>query len=461
MNAKLQQVTKQSASLAQRVRRPLQEFAEAEASGGIVLLLCIVAALLWANSPFASSYTGFWDTKLGLSFGSFELSKSLLHWIDDGLMAIFFFYIGLEIKREVLVGELSSPRQAVLPLVAALGGMLVPAAIYTIFNFGKPGASGWGIPMATDIAFSLGVLALLSRYASLSVKVFLIALAIVDDIGAVLVIALFYSTSIQGMWLLLAAAFLLALILINWAGVRQSLIYVLLGIGLWYAVLQSGVHATIAGVLLAATIPSRATLRTDDFMTRVRELLHELERMASTDKYRTAMSKEKQETMKALEATQKEAEGPLYRMEHALQPWIAFAVMPLFALANAGVTLDLGLLTSIVQPVGLGIVLGLVLGKQLGVFLATWLAVKMGLAALPEGFTWRQVYGVGWLAGIGFTMSLFIATLAFQDAQLLLTAKESILLASLLAGLGSWIIFRLVVSAQGTESVSRKEPKIE
>jgi NhaA family Na+:H+ antiporter len=223
--------------------------------------------------------------------------------------------------------------------------------------------------------------------------------------------------------------------------------------------LQSGVHATIAGVLLAATIPSRATLRTDDFMTGVRELLHELERRASADKYRTTMSKEKQETMKALEATQKEAEAPLYRLEHALQPWIAFAVMPLFALANAGVRLDLGLLTSIVQPVGLGIVLGLVLGKQIGIFLATWLAVKTGLAALPEGLTWPQVYGVGWLAGIGFTMSLFIATLAFQDAQLLLTAKESILLASLLAGLGSWIVFRLVVSAQETERVRRKEPE--
>lgn len=429
---------------AERLLHPFQEFMRNEASGGILLLFCTAAALLWANSPLAESYESLWQIKLTIGAGGFVLSKSLFLGINDGLMAIFFFVVGLEIKREVQVGELATFRQAILPIAAAIGGMAVPALIYAALNRDGPGASGWGIPMATDIAFALGVMALLRKRAPLPLKVFLTALAIVDDIGAVLVIALFYTAEIAWGSLAVAAGFLALLVIVNRLGVRHPLAYTLLGIGLWVAFLKSGVHATVAGVLLAMTIPSRARIDSREFVENSRELLNDFERAGGGE---SEVGETRQAALQALEKTVQYAEAPLQRMEHALHPWVAFFIMPVFALANAGVTLDDGLASSLTHPVSLGIALGLVLGKQIGITLFVWLAVKSKLAALPGGVTWIQIYGASWLAGIGFTMSLFIADLAFGPTPPLSIAKVGVLTASLIAGVAGYGILRSVRSA--------------
>ncbi len=424
-----------------RLLRPFQEFATVSASSGILLLACTVAALAWANSPWSESYAGLWQTKLTAGFGSFALSKPLILWINDGLMAVFFFVVGLEIKREMLVGELSSVKQAALPMAGALGGMIVPALIYTAFNAGGEGARGWGIPMATDIAFALGALALLGDRVPLSLKVYLTALAIVDDIGAVLVIAVFYTSAIW--WASLAAGFLLLAIMIgaNLAGFRHPLVYILLGIAVWIAFLKSGVHATVAGVLMAMTIPSRSRIDAPEFLEYGRGALNEFERAAESNK-ELLTNQDQQAAIHLLENACELAATPLQRMEHGLHPWVTFFIMPVFALANAGVTLDGRLASLLLTPVSLGVIAGLVLGKQIGITLFSWLAVRAGFAALPEQVTWRQIYGVAWLAGIGFTMSLFIANLAFGDSAFLSEAKLGILAASLIAGVTGWFLLR-------------------
>lgn len=386
----------------QRLVRPFQEFADLEASGGILLIGCTVAALVWANSPFAGSYFHFWH--MDLTFGRIGglLAKPLHFWINDGLMALFFLLVGLEIKREILVGELASFQRAVLPIAAALGGMIVPAAFYLLFNHGGPGAAGWGIPMATDIAFALGVLALLGSRVPTSLKVFLAALAIADDIGAVLVIAFFYTERISWISLGVGGVFFVALLAANRAGVRHLLIYAILGLGLWVAFLQSGIHATVAGVLLAMTIPAR-------------------QRTASR-------------------AVLTSNESPMLRLEHALIPWNRYLIMPVFALANAGVALGGGAGRSVVAPVSLGVIFGLVIGKPIGIVLFSWLATRTRLAAMLDGIGWRQIVGVGMLGGIGFTMSLFIANLAFGDGPALETAKVGILVASVVSGIAGAIV---------------------
>jgi len=357
-------------------------------------------------------------------------------------MAMFFFFVGLEIKREILVGELSSPRQAALPIVAALGGMIVPAILYLVLNAGKPGASGWGIPMATDIAFTLGVLALLGKRVPIALKVFLTSVAIVDDIGAVLVIAFFYTSQIYWSNLIVGAGFLIALILANRAGIRHPLVYASLGIGgLWLAFLMSGVHATIAGVLSAMTIPASTRIGREEFLEKSRYILKEFEG-ASVNEKSVLTSRQQRRAAEALEKASELVQTPLQRLEHDLHPWVIFGIMPLFALANAGVSLDGNLTQVLINPVTLGIVFGLVFGKQIGITLFSWLAVRSGIATLPVGVNWWQVYGVGWLAGIGFTMSLFIAGLAFRDIALLSLAKLGILTASLIAGVVGWIILR-------------------
>ncbi len=421
-----------------RIVRPFQEFVKLEASGGILLLACTVLALAWANSPWGKSYVDLWHTQATIGIGGFILSKDLLHWINDGLMVVFFFVVGLEIKREVLAGELASAKKAALPIAAALGGMIVPAAIYSIFNAGGAGAMGWGIPMATDIAFALGALTLLGNRVPLALKVFLTALAIVDDIGAVLVIALFYTTQISWLWLFIGGIILLALIVANQVGVRSLLFYTLLGIGLWLAFLQSGIHTTIAGVLLAMTIPARARIHRDAFLERSRALLSEFEQ-ASGHSENILTNPVQQAALQELETACEQTETPLQRFEHALHPWVTFTIMPIFALANAGVTFAGDVSVMLIHPVSIGVAAGLVLGKQLGITLFTWLAVKSRLAVLPNGITWKQIYGVGWLGGIGFTMSLFIATLAFDGSELLTAAKLGILTASLLAGIVGWM----------------------
>lgn len=415
-----------------------------EAAGGILLLLCTATAMAWANSPLSASYNNLWQIKLTFGIGSFILSKSLFLWINDGLMAIFFFVVGLEIKREVLAGELASFRRAALPIAAAMGGMAAPALIYFTFNRSGPGASGWGIPMATDIAFALGVLALLGKRVPLPLRVFLTALAIVDDIGAVLVIALFYTAEIAWSSLIIAAGFLIVLIIVNRLGVRHPLIYALLGLGLWVAFLTSGVHATVAGVLLAMTIPSKSRINSREFVGKSRELLDNFERAHGSE---LDVNETQQTVVQALEKITQYAEAPLQRMEHALHPWVTFFIMPVFALANAGVALDNGLASSLTHPISLGIALGLVLGKQIGITFFVWLAVKSRLATLPAGVTWMQIYGASWLAGIGFTMSLFIADLAFGATPPLSIAKVGVLAASLVAGAGGYVILRNVKPA--------------
>ncbi|HEX2181334.1 MAG TPA: Na+/H+ antiporter NhaA [Rubrobacteraceae bacterium] len=429
---------------AERIVRPFQDFAQKQSSGGILLIAAAVSALAWANSPWAESYAALWHTKLTIGVGDFSISKDLTHWINDGLMAIFFLVVGLEIKRELLVGELSSVRGAALPVAAALGGAVVPALIYLALNAGTEGAAGWGIPMATDIAFALGVLALLGGRAPVGLKVFLTALAIVDDIVAVLVIALFYTSDVSWGALAIGGLFFAALVAANLLGVGRTLVYAVLGVGLWSCFLLSGIHATVAGVLLALTVPASSFINPGAFLERGRYILDRFEEAGEKGE-NVLSNEERQAALHALNHATYRLEPPLHELEHALHPWVAFAVVPLFALANAGVPLGGTIAGALTNPVVLGIVLGLVIGKQLGVTLFAWLAVKSGAAELPAGIGWRHVYGASWLAGIGFTMSLFITDLAFSDAALVEAAKLGILAASLLAGVAGWTILRATV----------------
>jgi len=407
-----------------------------------MLLICTVVALAWANSPWAGSYHRLWEIPLTVGVGSRVLTLSLHHWINDGLMAVFFFLVGLEIKREMLVGELASLRHAALPIAGAIGGMLLPAAIYAAFNATGPGAAGWGIPMATDIAFAVGVLALLGPRVPLSLKVFLVALAIVDDIGAVMVIAFFYTSTISWAAIGTAAAVLAVLSACNAAGVRRPSVYSLLGVLLWAAVLASGVHATIAGVLLAMTVPSSTRINEDEFLRRGRAILDDFER-ACSPATTVLTNADQQHAIHEMEIAGEQAQAPLLRIEQKLHGVVAFGIMPLFALANAGVHFGADLFGTLSIPVTLGIVLGLVIGKPLGITLIAWLATRLGAAALPSGIRWRALHGVSWLGGIGFTMSLFIAGLAFRSSPALLdSAKVGILAASLAAGLVGWIMLR-------------------
>ena len=377
---------------------PFQQFFKQEASSGIVLLTFAVMAMGLANSPWAAAYEEILHWKLSVGMGDFQLSMSLLHWINDGLMAVFFFVIGMEIKREFLFGELKSPSSTLLPIAAAVGGMVVPALLYTAFNIGKPTISGWGVSMATDIAFSLGVLAFAAPRAPRAVVVFLTALAIVDDLGGILVIALFYSSDLHGPSLLAGAAVLLALFWLSRRNVQSVLLYLIGGGLLWYAFLQGGIHPTIAGVLLGFSIP------------------------AGTE--------------------ETHGESLLRKLEHRLTPWSAFFVMPVFALSNAGIAIDGGSVGNLLTPVGLGIMAGLFLGKPLGIFLSVYGLIRFRVAALPAGVRTAHFLGAGMLGGIGFTMSLFIAALAFTDGQVLMTAKTAIVAASVLSGLAGTAMFK-------------------
>jgi NhaA family Na+:H+ antiporter len=440
-----------------QVRFLFQQFTRLQASGGILLLLATVLALLWANSPWSDGYFGLWETYLSISLGGFTLKESLLHWVNDGLMVIFFFVVGLEIKREILVGELASLRRAALPLMAAIGGMLLPALIYFAFNAGGVGQDGWGIPMATDIAFMLGLLTILGSRVPISLKVFFTALAIADDLGAVLVIALFYSGEIVWVALAIAAVFLLALVLLNRLGVRRPLPYALLGIGLWLAFLESGIHPTIAGVLLALTIPARTEVETEAYMAQCTAALGGLGGDAPGHE-EAGSSRQQQAAAQTLEVIAERIQSPLQRLERSLNPWVAYLIVPIFAFANAGVDLRGNLLAALTSHIGLGIIFGLVLGKSLGITLFSWIAVKLGLADLPFGVTWRQLFGASWLAGIGFTMSLFIASSAFATPELLAAAKIAILAASTLAAAVGFAFMALVSPVQEGTSEMEAAP---
>ena len=439
------------------ILRPFQEFARRSTAGGILLLASAIIALLWANSPWGHLYEQLWHTEIAIVLGGFHLEEDLLHWINDGLMAIFFLFVGLEIKREVLIGELASVRRAALPLVAAAGGMLVPAGLYIAVNGGTEGARGWGIPMATDIAFALGIMALLGRRVPLSLKVFLVALAIVDDIGAVLVIAIFYTSELSWMHLAVGAGCLMVLLGANRAGFRHPLPYIVLGLGLWVAFLESGVHATVAGVLLALTIPSSIRMNTRDFLTQGRAFLDSFER-AGVSVQKRHMQDGHRAAVYALESACEYVESPMQRLEHALYPWVTYLIMPVFGLANAGVVLSGDLGAAVTHSVSLGVIVGLVVGKQVGITLFSWLAIRLGVASLPRGVSWRQLYGVAWLGGIGFTMSIFIANLAFGGTALLPIAKIGILLASLTAGTVGWFILAFTKTASLTHEAPATVP---
>jgi NhaA family Na+:H+ antiporter len=429
-------------AFAARVLRPFQQFVRTESASGVVLLACTAAALAWANSPWSESYFHLWERTFTVGFEGLALTKTLHHWINDGLMVVFFFLVGLEIKRELLVGELASPRRAALPIAGAVGGMLVPAALFAALNAGGPGAKGWGIPMATDIAFAIGVLALLGPRVPTALKVFLTALAIVDDMGAVLVIALFYTADISLASLGAAGLVLALLVLCNASGVRHAAVYAVLGVLLWLAVLKSGIHATIAGVLLAMTIPARTRIDEDEFLARGQEALDEFRAASDPVLSSVLTNPRQQEALHRLERHVDEVQAPLLTMEHAHHGIVAFGIMPLFAFANSGVRVTPELLGSLAWSVVLGVLLGLVVGKPLGITLASWLAARARLATVPAGVRWSALHAVSWLGGIGFTMSLFVADLAYGAGPLLDSAKIGILAASLLAGAVGWVLLR-------------------
>ncbi|MGE5429528.1 MAG: Na+/H+ antiporter NhaA [Syntrophomonadaceae bacterium] len=425
-----------------RILQPFQEFIQTETFSGILLLFFTALALIWTNTSLKDSYFNLWHTKISLGFGSFLLQEPLHFWINDGLMAIFFFMVGLEIKREILAGELSSPRLAALPVIAAAGGMLFPALIYLSINLGTPAVQGWGIPTATDIAFALGIMSLVGKKVPLGLKVFLAALAIADDMGAVIIIAIFYSAGISIMWLTIAGAFFALQMLMNRLNVNRNTVYAILGIGLWFALWKTGIHPTIAGVLSAIAIPARTKTPDVDFSDTARQYLSEYDNAPKTYD-NPLITKEEQEALLGLVTITENAQTPLQRIEHKLQPWVSYFIMPLFALANAGVEIGRDIAEAYSTPSTIGVMLGLFLGKPVGITLFSYLSVKFRLASLPAGANWMSMLGTGAVAGIGFTMSIFIANLAFgSESPFLSFAKIGILSASLLSGLAGWLILR-------------------
>lgn len=429
--------------------QPIRQFFDSNLLSSGLLLIATITALFWANSAYAPSYFALWKTEVTFQIGNFILSDTLGHWINDGLMVIFFFVVGLEIKREFMAGELSSFKKASLPMLAALGGMIVPAIIYAFLNAGADSISGWGIPMATDIAFALGVLMLLGNRIPLALKVFLLALAIVDDLGAILVIALFYTEQISITSLVIALILLGISVFLNFIGVRKTWPYALIGLFLWLAFLQSGVHATIAGVLMAFTIPSRAKIGAEEFKTETFNLLEEF----SEKEFEIMCTDENQyRTIEDLKYLLNKINTPLQRLEHALQPVASFFIIPIFALANAGVNFTSSELNiDFLNPITLGVILGLVLGKQIGITLFSYVGVKTGIAFLPSNITFKHIYGVSCLAGIGFTMSLFITNLAFVNPIYIEEAKIGILSASLISAVIGIITLLLITNKENAD----------
>ena len=409
-----------------RLPGPVAEFLHLEAAGGIVLVAAAAVALVWANSPWQDSYTTFWSTHLSIALGSHSIDLTLQEWVNDGLMTIFFFVVGLEIKRELVEGELREPRRAALPAIAAIGGMVVPALVYLAINAGGAGQDGWGIPMATDIAMAIGVLSLLGSRVAPSLKLFLLALAIVDDIGAIAVIAIFYSDEIHFAELGLATVVVIIVVLCRSLGARPTPVYVVLGAIMWYELHEAGVHATIAGVVLGLLAPAQPIRRRQD---------------VSDDELRDVSTPE---TAHETVVLARESVSVVARLEHLLHPWSSFVIVPLFALANAGVPLGASALSdALSSPIAYGVVVGLVVGKLVGVTLFSWLAIRLGVGRLPDDVRPAGLVGIAALAGIGFTVSIFVTNLAFDDVGLQDEAKVGILAASLIASaLGALIVSR-------------------
>lgn len=419
-----------------RLLTPFEEFIHRQTTSGMLLMAFAVLALWLANSVFAESYDHLLHQQIGIRIGDWSLMMSLHHWINDGLMTVFFFVVGLELKRELLVGELSDIRQAALPVLAAIGGMLVPACLYILMNQEGMAQHGWGIPMATDIAFAVGILVLLATRVPKSLITFLVALAIADDLGAVLVIALFYTQQISLDWLLIGAALVATLITLNFSGIRSATPYFLIGCLLWYALLQSGVHATLAGVLLAFCVPARSKYNPSGFASHIREQLSSFEKAQLTQN--NIMTNEQLFTVtKEMDEAVRGVQTPLQRLESALHLPVAYLVIPVFALFNAGIPFSLAEISiALHHPVTIGVMLGLALGKFLGIAGASWLAIRLGVGQLPTGTRMSQIFAVAVLGGIGFTMSIFIAELGFaEQPELLIMAKTGILMASILSAL--------------------------
>jgi NhaA family Na+:H+ antiporter len=415
---------------------PRQWFFDSEVSAAILLLLASLCAVFWANSVAAKSYMDLLNTEISLFFGNFRISHSLRYWINDGLMTLFFFTVGLEIKREVLVGELASIKKAMLPIFAAAGGMVLPAGIYLALNHGTTGAAGWGVPMATDIAFSLGAIAIIGRGLPVGLRIFLTAFAIADDLGAVIIIAVFYTQHISWNYVLVATLLLLCLCLANRLATQSLPVYIFLGSGAWIAAMGSGIHPTIAGVLVALLIPAQGRYPTRQFVAEVNTIMDDFQCHDTTcdDMNNILLNSGHLTAVHSLELACHHVETPLQRLEHALHPFVVFIILPLFALGNAGLSMKgMTVSGSIGHPVALGIILGLFVGKPVGITLFSYIAVRSGIASLPEEVAWVHVIGAGLLGGIGFTMSLFISGLAFASPELLNFSKLGILLGSILS----------------------------
>lgn len=414
----------------------IRKFINEESIGGVILIIATICALIWANSAWYESYHYVWhELKVGYVWGELKMIASVQHWINDGLMALFFFTVGLEIKREIMGGELSSMKKASLPIAAAVGGMVVPAILYVAVVAQNPEyIHGWGIPMATDIAFALGLLAMLGKRVPISLKIFLTALAIADDLGAVLVIAFFYTDTISLIDLLYGGGFLLILVIANYLGVRRTVFYGLVGfLGVWTAFIFSGVHATIAGVLIALTIPARTKISERAYANRLTTLTKRFKSIDPNDV--SLLTEDQAHILSEIEDLNNKAHTPLQRLEHAMHPITTFFILPLFALSNAGVHIEGNIFAMIFHPISIGIAIGLIGGKFIGISLFSKLMVRFKLASLPEGVSWKHIYGVSFLAGIGFTMSMFIAELAFEVDEYKQIAKVGIMMASLVTAI--------------------------
>jgi NhaA family Na+:H+ antiporter len=429
--------------LKQLLTSPMEKFIKIESLSGVLLFAATIVAVVWANSPFGDSYQAVWGYELGVKMTNFELVKPVILWINDGLMALFFFLIGLEIKRELSVGELNAPKKAIFPLFAAIGGIAFPALVFVLSNNDPEALAGWAIPMATDIAFSLAIMKLLGDRVPLNLKVFLTAFAIVDDLGAVLIIALFYSSGIKWMLILIAFAILGVLFLLTMRGLYSKYLLVVLGVVVWLLFLKAGIHPTIAGVLLAFTVPIHRKVKIPEFMEALDELQEKI--IKAPRQENGLLSKAQIEHIDNLDEWTTEVQSPLQRMEHKLHDWVAYVIMPVFALSNAGVTVSTD--KALNRNLILGIALALIVGKAVGIFLMSNLALRLGISKLPDGVSRMQILGVSFLAGVGFTMSIFIANLAFKDNPALLdSAKVGILIGSLIAGLTGFLILRALGS---------------
>jgi Na+:H+ antiporter, NhaA family len=440
--------------VARRLARPAQRFMEIEAAGGAVMMLAAITALAWANSPWHGAYESLFETRLAIEMGDLaHVDLSLREWINDALMAIFFFVVGLEIKRELVVGQLRDRRAAALPAIAAVGGMVVPALLYLAFNAGGAGADGWGIPMATDIAFAIAVVSLLGTRVPAGAKLFLLTLAIVDDLGAIVVIAVFYTSDLSFGWLALAVAAVLAAVWITRVNVRAFAPYAALGALCWFALHESGVHATLAGVAFGFVCPAWSFYDPARFGERARALIAEIEQTYVDPRIDPREHEENVARLAEVSRLARETESPLDRNEHKLAPWVGFGIVPLFALANAGVALG----GAGFGTVATGVAVGLVVGKTVGVFGATWLAVQARVGRLPAGTSWNHLLGIALCAGIGFTVALFVAGLSFEEAAITDEAKVGILAASLVAGVAGYSWLRRVGRGAGVPE-HRTEP---